>query len=118
MLKGHFESAGASVEYGNLDCLFPVDELETTVLQYRDAQLALEAVDGAKVIVVSPTSLATSYFLTQHALTAIPVDSLSAEVRTQIAATLDARLDTFELIQIGKWNSNRANHSLTEFTDA
>lgn len=118
MLKGHFSSAGASVEYGDSECLFPVGELDATVLQYRDAQLALEDVDGSNVIVVAPTNLATSYFLTQHALTAIRVDGLSTAVRTQIAAALDARIDTFELIQIGKWNSTSANHSLAEFTDA
>lgn len=117
MLKGHFESAGASIEYGAADCLFPVDELDATVLQYRDAQLALNDVDGSNVIVVSPTSLATSYFLTQHALTAIRVDSLSTAVRDQLANALDARLDTFELVQIGKWNSNSLNHSLAEFTN-
>jgi len=118
MLQGHFESAGASIEYGAAGCLFPVDELDATVLQYRDAQLALNDVDGSNVIVVSPTSLATSYFLTQHALTAIRVDSLSTAVRDQLANALDARLDTFELVQIGKWNSNSLNHSLAEFTNA
>ncbi|SFH66977.1 hypothetical protein SAMN04488066_11642 [Halorubrum aquaticum] len=64
MLKGHFESAGASIEYGDAGFLFPVDELDATVIQYRDAQLALDDVDGSNVIVVAPTSLATSYFLT------------------------------------------------------
>lgn len=118
MLRDHFESAGASIEYGAAGCLFPVDELDATVLQYRDAQLALDDVDGSDVIVVAPTSLATSYVLTRHALTAIPLDSLSTAVRTQIAAALDARLDPFELIQIGKWNSDSANHSLAEFTGA
>ena len=118
MLQGHFESAGASIEYGAAGCLFPVDELDATVLQYRDAQLALNDVDGSNVIVVAPTSLATSYFLTQHALTAIRVDSLSTAVRDQLANALDARLDTFELVQIGKWNSNSLNHSLAEFTNA
>jgi hypothetical protein len=118
MLNGHFWSAGASVEYGDAGCLFPVDELDATVLQYRDAELALDDVDGANVIVVAPTSLATSYFLTQHALTAIPVGSLSAAVQTQIADELDGSLDTFEFIQIGKWNSDSPNHSLAEFTNA
>jgi len=118
MLKGHFRSAGASIEYGDAGCLFPVDELDATVLQYRDAQLALDDVDGANVILVAPTSLATSYFLTQHALTAIPVDSLPAAVQTQVADELDGSLDTFEFIQIGKWNSDSPNHSLAEFTNA
>ena len=118
MLKGHFGSAGASIEYGAAGCLFPVDDLDGTVLQYRDAQLALDDIDGSDVIVVAPTSLATSYFLTQHALTAIPVDSLSTAVRTQLANEFDDSLDTFELIQIGKWNRDSPNHSLTEFTNA
>ena len=117
MLKGHFESAGASIDYGKARCLFPVDEFDGTVLQYRDAQLALDDVDGANVIVVAPTSLATSYTLTQHALTAIPVDSLSATAQNLIADEIDAPLDTFELIQIGKWNSTSQNHSLAEFSD-
>ena len=118
MPKGHFESAGASIEYGAAGCLFPVDELDTTVLQYRDAQLALDDVDGSDVIVVAPTSPATSYFLTQHALTAIPADSLSTAVQTQLANELDDSLDTYEFIQIGKWNRDSPNHSLTEFTNA
>lgn len=118
MLKGHLESAGASIEYGAAGWLFPVDELDATVLQYRDAQFALDDVDGSDVIVVAPASLATSYFLTGHALTAIPVDSLSTAAQTQLATELDDHIDTFELIQIGKWNSTSANHSLAEFTEA
>ncbi|SEW00795.1 hypothetical protein [Halobacterium jilantaiense] len=118
MLKGHFGSAGASIEYGAAGCLFPIDELDATILQYRDAQFALDDIDGANVIVIAPTSLATSYFLTQHALTAIPIDSLPTTIQTQIADELDAPLDTFGLIQIGKWNSDSSNHSLTEFTTA
>jgi len=118
MHKGHFRSAGASVEYGDAKCLFPVDELDTAVLQYRDAQLALDGADGANVIVVAPTSLATSYHLTQHALTAVRVDTLSDAVREEINDAIAAPIDAFELIQIGKWNSDSPNHSLAEFADA
>ena len=118
MLKGHFKSAGASIEYGDADCLFPVDALDATVLQYRDAQLALDDVDGSAVIVVAPTSLATSYVLTQHALTVIAVDTLPTAVQTHLTTVLDAPLDTFEFIQIGKWNSDSPNHSLAEYTNA
>jgi hypothetical protein len=117
MPEGHFESARASIEYGAAGCLFPVDELDATALQYRDAQIALDDVDGSDVIVIAPTSLATSYFLTQHALTAIPVDSLSTAVQTQLANELGDPVDTFELVQIGKWNRDSPNHSLTEFTN-
>jgi hypothetical protein len=118
MLKGHFESAGSYLEYGAAGCLFPVTELDATVLQYRDAQLALDDVDGSKVIGIAPTSLATSYFIGQHALTAIPIDSLPTSVQNQLADELEAPLGTFELIQIGKWHSDSPNHSLAEFVDS
>lgn len=118
MPKGHFESAGASIDYGAASRLFPVDDLDATVLQHRDAQLALDNADGTDVIIVAPTSLATSYFLTQHVLTAIPVDSLPTTIRVQFGEEIKASLDSFELIQIGKWNTDSSNHSLAEFTNA
>ncbi|MFC7141812.1 hypothetical protein ACFQMA_18500 [Halosimplex aquaticum] len=118
MLKGHFTSAGASIDYGDATGLFPVDELDSTVLQHRDAQLALDDVDGADVIIIAPTSLATSYLLTQHALTTIPVDSLPAATQGQLGEKIEEPLDTFDLIQVGKWNTDSPNHSLAEFTNA
>jgi len=116
MLKGHFKSAEASIDYKDAAVLFPVDELDARVLQNRDAQLALYDADGADVIIVAPTSLATSYFLTQHALTAIPIESLSSEAKTHLADALAAPLDSFDFIQIGKWTTDNPNHSLSEFS--
>lgn len=117
MHKGHFESAEASIEYGDARALFPVDDLDATVYRHRDAEVTLANADGEDVIIVAPTSLATSYFLTQHVLTAIPVDSLRAEVQSELGKALDAPIQEFEVIQIGKWTTNSPNHSLTEFTD-
>jgi hypothetical protein len=116
MLKGHFQSAGATIDYGDAAELFPVDELDATVLQYRDAQLALDDADGEDVVVVAPTSLATSYALTQHTLTAIPIESLPSAIQAQLNEETEESLGTFDLIQIGKWNTDSPNHSLTEFT--
>ncbi|MDR5673897.1 hypothetical protein RH858_12160 [Halalkaliarchaeum sp. AArc-GB] len=118
MSEGHFYSARASIEYGTAACLFPVDELDATVLQHRDAQLALDAVDGDTVIVVSPTSLATGYKLGGHPVTVIRVDSLPADITATLDAAVEDDIETFDLIQIGKWNHNSPNHSLAEFTDA
>jgi len=118
MSAGHFTSAGASIEHGDASVLFPVEKLDATVLQRRNAELVLDDVDGEEVIVISPTSMASSYFLTQHALTAIPVDELAPAVRSQLANALDTPIETFDLIQIGKWNTDSPNHSLAEFTDA
>jgi len=55
MLKGHFESAGASIKVGAADCLFPVAELDATVHKYRDAQLALDAVYVERAIIHAST---------------------------------------------------------------
>jgi hypothetical protein len=118
MPNGHFESAGASIAYGDAAALFPVEELNATVLQHRDAQLALADVDVEDVIVVAPTSLATSYAITQHALTAIPVESLPPAVQAELDEVIETPLDGFELIQIGKWTTDSPNHSLAEFTNA
>lgn len=113
MLKGHFESAGATLEYGDARELFPVDSLDATVYQSRDAEITLDSVAGADVIIVAPTSLATSYFLTQHVLTVIAVDSLSPAVQSELDDALDAPIQTFELIQIGRWiQIVQTDHSL------
>lgn len=90
MPKGNFESAGTSIDYRDAVGLFPVDELDATVLQHRDVQLALNDVDGADVIVIAPASLTTSYFLTQYTLTALPVDSLPTTVQIQLGEEITA----------------------------
>lgn len=118
MHKGHFISAAATLDHGDASVLFPVEELDGTVLQHRDAELALADRDGEDVIVIAPTSMASSYFLTQHVLTAIPIDSLSPLVKAQLTDSLDAPIESFELIQVGKWMTDSSNHSLTEFADA
>lgn len=53
-------------------------------------------------LVIAPTSMASSYFLTQHGLTAIPIDELPLGVRSQLADELDEPIETFDLIQLGK----------------
>ena len=118
MPKGHFQSAGGRIEYGDAKCLFPVEELDATVSQYRDAELALDGVSGDDVIIVAPTSLASSYALTQRPLTAIVVDSLPPGIEAQLDGALEAPIEAFHLIQIGKWNASSPNRSLGEFTDA
>lgn len=118
MLEKHYAAVGATVGYGAVDRLFPVEELDATVVQYRDAQLALDDVDGSAVVAVAPTNLASGYRLAQHPLTAIRVDTLPAAVRTRLAEELDAPLDAFEFVQVGKRNSESANRSLAEFADA
>jgi len=118
MPKGHTDSNKGTIEYGDASPLFPVAELDATVHQYRDAALALADADDSNVVAVAPTSMATGYALGQHALTAIGVESLSAEVRNQIDDALETPIESFDLIQIGRPRSDSPNHSLTEYTDA
>lgn len=117
MPKGHFTSAGARIKHGDASVLFPVRELDATVLQRRDAELALADVESADVITITPTSFASGYFLTNHPLTAIPIDELAPAVQSRLADALEAPIETFELIQIGKWTSDSPDHSLAEYTD-
>jgi len=118
MSNGHFRSSGASIAHREASELFPTTELDATIHQHRDAELALAAVDGTDVIVVAPTSMASGYFLTQHSLTAIPVETLSPPVQSHLGDALDAPIKSYKVIQIGKWTADNPNHSLTEFTDA
>jgi len=115
MHKGHFKSTEAKINHGAASMLFPIGDLDATALQHRDAELALSNTDTADVIVINPTSMASSYFLTQHPLTAIPVNELSPSVRSQLSKKLDRPLNSFEFIQIGKWITDSSNHSLDEY---
>lgn len=118
MLRGHFHSAGASVPFGDASDLFPLEDLDGRVLRHREAELALESADSESVVVVAPTSLATSYHLGDEGLAAIHIETLPAEIRAKLDAALDAPLSRFDLIQVGRWHSDSPNHSLTEFGDA
>ena len=118
MRNEHFGLPGTSIEHGDASVLFPVDEIDATVFQRRDAELALADADGDNVIIIAPTSLAISYFLTQHPLTAIPVDELAPEVRSNLADALNLPTETFDFIQIGRWVTDSLDHSLSEYTDA
>lgn len=55
--------------------------------------------------------------ITQHTLTAIPVEELGSEVRSKLADKLDTPIETFDLIQIGKWVTDSPDHSLAEYVD-
>jgi len=116
MPSGHFTAAGGYLDHGDAAALFPVERLSATVHRARDAHLALGRADGDDVVVVRPTGLASSYFLTQRPLTAIEVASLDENVVVRLGASAGLDLDTFELVQIGRSRSMPENHSLLEFS--
>ncbi|QLC35261.1 hypothetical protein EFA46_013415 (plasmid) [Halarchaeum sp. CBA1220] len=118
MSKGHFGRSGGSIDHGDAAMLFPVEELDGTVLLGRDAELALGDVESERVIVIAPTGFGSSHFLISRPLTAIPVADLPAEVRSALDDALDAPIDSFAVIQIGTWTTDSPNHSLAEYTDA
>lgn len=118
MLKGHYESAAGRVQYGDATDLFPVDELDATVHQYRDAERALENVRSEAVICVYPESMATGYALEQNPLSAIRVDTLPTTVRAALDDALDAAISSFEIVQVGRWVTSSPNRSLTEYETA
>jgi hypothetical protein len=115
MSIGHFYAAGGYIDHEEAEPLFPVEGLAGAV-QHRDAQLRLQSVDPEAVLAVRPTGLASSYFLTQHPLTAIDIDALPSSTRRQMAQPCPGRVDQFEVIQIGRGVSTPENHSLREWT--
>lgn len=115
MRVGHYYDAGGYVDHGDASTLFPVESLSGEVQQYRDAEIRLQSVASEKVIVVSPTGLASSYFLTQHPLTAIDIKSLPDMVRTSVENHTEFQISEFDVIQIGRRTSNIQNKSLSEF---
>jgi hypothetical protein len=115
MSVGHFYDAGGYVNHSDASTLFPVESLSGEVYQYRDAESRLQSVESEKVVVVSPTGLASSYFLTQHPLTAIELESLRNAVRTSVGNNAELAISEFDLIQIGREPSNIQNRSLSEY---
>lgn len=89
MSVGHFYDAGRYFNHGDASNLFLVEALSGEVYQHRDAEIRPQSVESEKVVVVSPTGLASSYFLTQHPLTAIELGSLPDAVRTSIGDDAD-----------------------------
>lgn len=115
MSAGHYYDAGGYVDHGDASTLFPVESLSGEVYQYRNAEIRLQSVESEKVVVVSPTGLASSYFLTQHPLTAIELESLPKTVRTSVGNNAELEISEFDLIQIGREPSNIQNRSLSEY---
>ena len=86
---------GEYVDHRDISDLFPVKVLSAEVHQYRNAELKLQEVKSEKAVAVSPTSLASSYFLTQHPLIAIKIESLPRPVRASITEDEDIDLSRF-----------------------
>ncbi|XGI84701.1 hypothetical protein ACEU6E_10740 (plasmid) [Halorutilales archaeon Cl-col2-1] len=115
MSVGHFYDAGGYVDHGDISDRIPVKALSAELHQYRNAELKLQEVKSEEVVAVSPTSLASSYFLTQHPLTAIEVESLPESVRASITEDEDIDLSQFEILQIGRQRRESQNRIISEF---
>ena len=117
MPNRHSESAATSIAHGDATRLFPVEKLNAEVLQFRDAKRTLDTVDNKNVVVVAPTGLGSSYFLTQHPLTTIAIETLAPTIQNKLADALETPITQFEVIQIGRWTTNSPNHSLREYVE-
>lgn len=117
MPDGNDESGVVPLTHDDASPLFPIEAIETLVHRGREAELALASVDHTDRLNVAPTSLASSYYLTQHTLTAIPIDALDPSTRSQLDAGIGPPLDSFTYIQIGSRPPASPDHALTEYTD-
>lgn len=117
MPSTHFNDAGAYIDRGDAEPLFPVSDLQAQVHTHRDAEVVLGDVTPESVVVVKPTGLASSYALTQSALCAVEITSLDREALDKLKAASEIDLTEFELVQIGRQTKASQNRSLGEFLD-
>ena len=111
----HYTGAGAYLNHGAVIPLLPAEQLTATVYTHRDAERVLTDAPGDRVIAVRPTGLASSYALTQRPLTAVALETLSAQERQVLAEETDIDIGTFEWLQIGRATTPSQNHSLAEY---
>lgn len=98
-MRRDYHRVDGSIGLGDASILFPVNGLTATVDFSEEAITRLR--DADQILVVSPRSLASSYFLSNHRFTAIDVESLPLGVRTKLAEAVPD-LDAFDAIRIGK----------------
>jgi len=104
-----------TIPYGAATCLFPVEDLDASLVQNRDAYRLLADRDTQSVVVVTPESTASGYLLAQLPLTLIFIETLPATHRREIAAALDESVTAYTHIQLGRAIKSGRNHSLSEF---
>lgn len=105
----------ATIPYGVATCLVPVENLDASLVQNRDAYRLLAERDTQSVVVVTPESTASGYLLAQHPLTLLAIKTLPATHRREIAGALDESVDAYTHIQLGRTIESGRNHSLSEF---
>jgi hypothetical protein len=104
-----------TIPYGDASTLLPVEELDAGVVQNRDAELRLAALDPDEVLTVAPESMASGYALGSHPLTLVEVASLSGTRARALADASGVALERFSHVRIGRAVRSGANHSLSEF---
>jgi len=117
MTEGHDGRPGARITYGQLSLLEPVDSYDAEVYQRRDAQIKLNAVPTAEVIVVRPTSFASGMALGSAPLTVIDIKTLPGDILDSLSAETGIDVDDFKLIRIGHPDHEFTNRSLSEYSE-
>jgi len=115
MTSENLHENGGTIQHDGAASLFPLRQLEGTVHRYRDAHLKRESADNSRIVIVGPTSLASSYFLAQHPLSLIELSTLSPKQRDKLSAATELDLAEFEFIQVGRGHAQSQNHSLSEY---
>lgn len=110
-----FLRRGGYVYHGDTEPLFPVSDLQGHVHTHWDAELVLGDADQESVLVVRPDGLASSYSLTQRALCAVEIASLTEEGLNRLKDTSGLNLAEYELVQIGRPPKPSQNRSLGKF---
>lgn len=115
MSTENFCEGGETIQHDAAAPLFPLNQLEGTIYRYRDAELKRERANVSQIVTVGPTGFASSYFLAQHPLSLVELNTLSPTQRDELSAGTELDLDEFEFIQVGRNRTRPQNHSLSEY---
>lgn len=105
----------ASVPYGTVSSIFPVESLPRTAWDLYDAAVErFESASESDVVAVAPESMATGYALVQRPLTVVSLADLPSGIRAELLAEAPETLRERSLLVFGR-PTDAENHTLREY---
>lgn len=115
MTKKNSESERPVLSHNEARPLFPLNTVPGTIYRHRDAEIRREQTPDHQIIPVSPTGMASGYFLKQHHGALIDIRSLSPEFRATLSDRGQVTLSRYRYIRVGSPRSSVRDHSLSEY---
>lgn len=115
MSSGNLHIRYASVPYGSVSELLPVETLSPAAYwQHDSAAERIQSASDSEIVAIAPESMATGYRLGQHPLTAIDLDSLSEARYERLDEGTRSELRGHSILVLGQFPDHE-NRTLREF---